>query len=852
MDSPSTGNRPGNLLRSSDDPTLAQRLAPVVAVGIFVLTFLADLAVPLGTAMWAPYLLGVVVAGSWKGRRGVAWAISAGLVLTAAGALLSPDGHLSAGLTNRLFGTGLIGLCGAVAWKRETALARLRLENDLRRSAERKLRIAYDALASTGEGVIITKEDRVEYVNAAFLRMFGYDGAGQVLGKASSQLSVFEQFQPLVDAAGSVDRAKTVNEEVRVERNDGSRFVAIVSCSTIVGEDDRCDGQITTFVDISEQIAIREELTRQAEELKKQHSEALAIAEDAQRARQRAAKNEATLRASEERFRRAAAGTTDGLWEWEIDSQRVWYAPRFVELLGHSVGEFSETFESFATRLHHEDRDRTMEAIREHLEEDKPYDIEYRLRTKQGHYRWFRARGATIRDGDGTPLRMSGSIQDIEELKKAEASLAKAAADAARMAVLDALISAARSIAAAQSLQLLMQAVADCARHLIGAHQATSSFIVADEESPTVVGWSLSDTYAQYRSSDMRRPDASGIDALVRESNQTCRMTQAELEEHFRRCGFVERTDGPPMRGWLAAPLVGADGSTLGVVQLTDKYQGDFSEEDEAILVQLIQFAESVVQLHRANSRLETRVRQRTEALTLANRELRRSNEDLERFAYVSSHDLQEPLRAVIGYCQLLDAECRDQLAGEARTFLVHIVEGAERMRQLIRDLLSYARLSSKSQTFAEMDSGAAVAEAMDNLHAAITEADASIRYSNLPSIKADRRQMLQLFQNLIGNAIKYRNSRSPEISISAEQGDDQWTFSVADNGIGIDPEFGDRIFVAFQRLHTRNEYSGTGIGLAICKKIVEQHGGRIWVEPNEGGGSIFRFMIANSSPPRA
>ncbi|MGC9503708.1 PAS domain S-box protein [Baaleninema sp.] len=223
-------------------------------------------------------------------------------------------------------------------------------------------------------------------------------------------------------------------------------------------------------------------------------------------------------------------------------------------------------------------------------------------------------------------------------------------------------------------------------------------------------------------------------------------------------------------------------------------------------------------------------------------RELARSNRELEQFAYIASHDLQEPLRAVMGFAELLEAEYRDRLDGEALEYLDFIIDGARRMQQLVRDLLAFSRVGTRGKAFALTDCNLVFDRVLSNLHAAIADSQADIERDDLPRIWADESQMVQLFQNLIGNAIKFRGDRTPQIRVTVRLLSDSWEFCVRDNGIGIEPKFFDRVFEVFQRLHTRRQYPGTGIGLAICKKIVERHGGEIWLESSLGEGSAFFF----------
>jgi PAS domain S-box-containing protein len=225
--------------------------------------------------------------------------------------------------------------------------------------------------------------------------------------------------------------------------------------------------------------------------------------------------------------------------------------------------------------------------------------------------------------------------------------------------------------------------------------------------------------------------------------------------------------------------------------------------------------------------------------------ELARSNRELEQFAYVASHDLQEPLRMVASYVQLLEKRYKNQLDVKAIQYIDFAVDGAVRMQKLIEGLLTYSRISRKGDEFKLVAANEVFSQAVANLAAAIKENQAKVTRDDLPLLSGDETQLTQLFQNLIGNAIKYRQAAiTPAVHVSARLEKQEWIFAVRDNGIGIDPQYFDRIFLIFQRLHTRREYPGTGLGLALCKRIVERHHGRIWVESTSGGGSTFFFTL--------
>jgi light-regulated signal transduction histidine kinase (bacteriophytochrome) len=241
--------------------------------------------------------------------------------------------------------------------------------------------------------------------------------------------------------------------------------------------------------------------------------------------------------------------------------------------------------------------------------------------------------------------------------------------------------------------------------------------------------------------------------------------------------------------------------------------------------------------------------RRASEAALLQNvEELAHSNEELGQFAYIASHDLQEPLRMVASYTQLLSRRYTGKLDSDADEFIAFAVDGASRMQRLIEDLLSYSRVGTKRAELIETSGQEALRQALENLHSSVEGSGALVTHDPLPTVLADESQLVQLFQNLVGNAIKYRGTEVPEVHISAAiDGEDRWSFAVTDNGIGIDPQDSERIFGLFQRLHKREEYAGTGIGLAICKKIVERHAGTISVESQPGEGSTFRFTLVAS-----
>lgn len=239
-----------------------------------------------------------------------------------------------------------------------------------------------------------------------------------------------------------------------------------------------------------------------------------------------------------------------------------------------------------------------------------------------------------------------------------------------------------------------------------------------------------------------------------------------------------------------------------------------------------------------------TTFKQTQDALTRRTEELANSNQELEQFAYVASHDLQELLRMVASYTQLLARRYKDKLDDDANEFIHFAVDGATRMQALIIDLLTMSRIGTHAKQLEACESAIALERGLSNLRLAIDESGAVVTHDPMPKLTADVSQLTQLFQNLIGNAIKFRSEASPTVHVGVEKKSGEWLFSVRDNGIGIAPDYFDRIFIIFQRLHGKHEYPGTGIGLSVCKKIVDRHSGKIWIESEPGKGTVFYFTL--------
>jgi len=287
--------------------------------------------------------------------------------------------------------------------------------------------------------------------------------------------------------------------------------------------------------------------------------------------------------------------------------------------------------------------------------------------------------------------------------------------------------------------------------------------------------------------------------------------------------------------------------ATLNILEDFNSEKARLEDMQRAVLNILDDLNLSNELLQKAHGALELRVAERTAELQRRTEELARSNDELEQFAYIASHDLQEPLRMISSYVQLLEKRYKGKLDQDADEFIAFAADGASRMQRLINDLLAYSRVGTRGKSFEVMELEDALAQALENLRLTVRDKKALVTHDPLPRAYGDIGQISQLFQNLIDNAIKFCASERPMVHVSARVEGNECICSVQDNGIGIAHEYADRIFLLFQRLHTRRDYPGTGIGLAICKRIVERHGGRIWVESSPEKGSTFFFTL----PPR-
>jgi len=492
---------------------------------------------------------------------------------------------------------------------------------------------------------------------------------------------------------------------------------------------------------------------------------------------------EEALRQSEEKFRNVLNNSQDMIYSLNLQTGRYEYvSPSSERILGYPPEEvIQRSLEETRATIHPEDLQRLDNNVIELIASKGVADSKVQYRIKHKlGYRWMSDSRSVIYDEGNIPVSIVGSLRDANESKLAEEALRQREQD-----------------------------------YLILLESTHDSIIVVDVETLKIV-------YGNRRVSLM-----FGFDPVLHDGVGLNLLDFIHPEDReIAIKGFMEDLYQRERRQRYDVRAKTKDGREMWVSALATRieFQGRV-----AVLLSLKDV---------------TATRQAEEQLKQTMAELVRSNTELERFAYVASHDLQEPLRMVASYTQLLARRYKGKLDSDADEFIGYAVDGATRMQQLINALLDYSRVSTRGKPFGPTSCEESLNQAIANLQASIQENNAVVTHDHLPTVMADATQMLQLFQNLVGNAIKFHSDKKPRVHVGAERNGTEWIFSVRDNGIGIEPENFECIFVIFQRLHGRGEYPGTGIGLAICKKIIERHKGRIWVESQPGKGATFYFTI--------
>lgn len=499
-------------------------------------------------------------------------------------------------------------------------------------------------------------------------------------------------------------------------------------------------------------------------------------------------------------------GSLDGVWYWNLEvPEHEWVSPRFWEVLGVDAKDKQHLVSEWHAIVFPEDLEIAKANWEKHLaDSNHPYDQVLRCRHGNGSTVWVRRRGIAIRNKENQVTRVMGTYSDLTALMRAKE----------------------------------------------GYRQKAVELQVANRE--------LEKKEARFRSLVESAPDA----VVITDNRGLIILVNAQTEKLFgyvrdELIGLPVETLIPPRyhghhpsyrQKYHDAPHARPMGSGMelfGLKKNGDEFPVEISlnvmETEEGRLVSAA-IRDVTSQKHAAEQ-----IKSANATLKHQAEELEKSNLELEHFAYVVSHDLQTPLRSISGFVQLLQQEYGEKLDGQATEWIRRTVLGTQRMQTLIRDIMAYSRVETRVHPFTKQSLNEVFDEAVDVLADSIRESGAEVKRENLPEVLADRPQMVQLIQNLIGNAIKYRSEAKPQIHISGTDRGREWIVTVKDNGIGIAPEHFQRIFDVFQRLHTQKSIPGTGIGLSICRRVVQRHGGRIWVESTPGKGSSFHFTIPKS-----
>lgn len=505
-------------------------------------------------------------------------------------------------------------------------------------------------------------------------------------------------------------------------------------------------------------------------------------------------REEAALQESELKFRLIADAIPQMIWSTLPDGYHDYYNRQWYEFTG--VPEGTTDGEEWNGMFHPEDQPRAWEIWRHSLATGEPYEIEYRLRHRSGEYRWVLGLALPVRDGDGTILRWMGTCTDIHEQKRASEALQESESRFRRMA---------------DSAPVMIW-VAGPDHLCTWFNQSWLAFTGRSMDEELGDGW-----VEGIHPEDAERAIQTYIAAFGR---------QEELTLEYR----LRRHDG--QYRWVldhGVPRWEHEGKFAGYIGTCM----DITEERRA--------KEDLLNLNQA---LEERVQARTQELEQSHDALVSSNLELQRFTYIAAHDLQTPLRSIASFTQLLQMRLKDQLDAETTEFMRQVSANAKRMRTLIDDLLAYSRVDSQARPFEEADMAKLVEEVLSSLAGTIRESGAKVTSGDLPTLFVDRTQIAQVLTNLIENGIKYNKSEQIVVEVSAKQEGEEWIFAVRDNGIGIEPRHQAQIFTAFKRLHGYHEYPGSGVGLAICQRVIERHRGRIWIESMPGEGSTFYFTV--------
>jgi|GEM_PF-967273 len=481
---------------------------------------------------------------------------------------------------------------------------------------------------------------------------------------------------------------------------------------------------------------------------------------------------------SQQRLELALKGADLGLWDYNLASKEAFVDKTWAEMFGYSLDDIQPNLDWWKSKVHPEDRSAVIEAWNAHLEgRTAYYEAEHRVKSKSGEWLWVLSKGKVVdRDRQGKPLRVSGTVFDISDRKRAEEKLL-------------------------QMSKVFMESIDP-----IFIRDLEGRIVDLNRAAEETYGWSRDELIGKSIKSIVSPIRHEMVDRL----HERCKL--GEKVENVEALHQKASGDVLPVLVSLSL-LTDKRGEPVGIASIT-KNLSDLKRTEEML-------------------------RAKTEALE-------RSNRDLEEFAYVAAHDLREPLVGIAAYLKVLERHCRAKLDSESAKLVARALDITLRMDSLVQSLLAYSRLGTGPRSFQPTDYNVALDQALGNLKSALEETSAKVMSEPLPTVLGDPALVTQLFQNLVSNAVKFASHRPLEIHIGATLEGTHWKLFVKDNGIGIEPPHFDRIFRIFQRIEASPVRAGTGIGLANCKKIVEHHGGRIWVESEPGKGSTFFFTVPN------
>jgi len=463
-----------------------------------------------------------------------------------------------------------------------------------------------------------------------------------------------------------------------------------------------------------------------------------------------------------------------GSWEWDIPQNKITWTDELFRLYGEDPKKFESTFENYLNFIHPEDRDRVTGIILGASKSHQPFDFFHRIIRKDGHIRIHHSRGEVFADASGNAVLMTGTAQDVTQIKEAE------------------------------NKNHTLAAIVESSGDAIISKTLTSHITSWNKKAEEIFGYKAAEVIGKHIS--ILFP----VDRLAEEEQIIANIKKGKSIINYET--VRKRKDGSEFDVAVTiSPILDEEKNILGV----SKIARDITERKNA----------------------EERLQRYTQ-------ELEYKNNETQQFTYIASHDLQEPLRTITNYINLFSEDYKGKFDGNADIYIKFIHNAATRMQILVRDLLEYTRIENDN-ALEDVDCNSLVKEVIENIKLTVIETNAYIKLDNLPIIKGYRTRLVSLFQNLLSNSIKFRKKDiAPIIEIKAEEKAAHWLFSISDNGIGIEKDYYEKIFKLFQRLHPRNEYEGTGIGLAHCKKIVELSGGKIWVESKAGEGTTFYISL--------